>query len=330
MTIYDIAREAGVSASSVSRVINNKAGVNAKTRQLVLELLKKHNYTSNLLSKGGLNQPSGTVGVLVGDIRTIHHTDSAYYIERELATQGYCCMIINTGHESEAKAQAIALLAKYKIAGAILIGSSFQTPEVERAIEAFMPQVPVVMVNGHLDLPNVYGVLADERNGVEKCVNFLAAKQHTRLAFVRDSCTPSSFLKEQGFINGMILLYPGKAAYWTYETGPTLRDGYDITVQIMQQHPNVEGIIYSVDLLAAGGVRALLDMKIAVPDKVAVLGIDNSLYGEICNPRITSLDNKMLESSMMAAHVLLDCLEGRPNVADKVMLPSEIIERETT
>lgn len=330
MTIYDIAREAGVSASSVSRVINNKAGVNARTRQQIMDLLKKHNYSPNALARGLVNQSSRTIGVLVGDIRTIHHTDSAYYIERELAKVGYCCMILNTGHESEAKASAVALLERRRVEGAILIGSSFQTPEVERAVQTHLPQVPVVMVNGHLNLPNVYGVLADERNGVEQCVNFLAARKHTRLAFVRDSRTPSSFLKEQGFINGMILLYPGKAAYWTYETGPTLQDGYQITKRIMQEHPNVEGIIYSVDLLAAGGVRALTDLKIPVPQQVAVVGIDNSVYGEICIPKITSLDNKMLESSMMAAHILVDCLEGRPNVADKVILPSEIIERETT
>ena len=98
MTIYDIAKEAGVSASTVSRVINNKPGVRKETKKKIQQLLAKYNYSPNEAARGLVTQASKIIGILVDDIRTIHHTDGAYIIERELVKLGYCCIIFNTGY----------------------------------------------------------------------------------------------------------------------------------------------------------------------------------------------------------------------------------------
>ena len=97
VTIYDIAREANVSASTVSRVINGKAGVNEQTRNRVLELLQKHHYTPNESARELVNRASKLVGILIADIRNLHHMEGAYYIQSELEKQGYCGIVMNTG-----------------------------------------------------------------------------------------------------------------------------------------------------------------------------------------------------------------------------------------
>ena len=74
-----------------------------------------------------------------------------------------------------------------------------------------------------------------------------------------------------------------------FETKSSFRDSYETTIEIVKKHPEVNGIIYVVDLLAVGGIRALQDMNIDVPGQVAVIGVDNSLYSEICYPTLTSL-----------------------------------------
>lgn len=90
----------------------------------------------------------------------------------------------------------------------------------------------------------------------------------------------------------------------------------------------MDGILYAVDLLAIGGIRALLEMGRKVPDEVAVIGVDNSIYAEICTPRLTSLDNKLLDTSITAAQTLIQVLQS--NRAPKnVMIMSTIAERET-
>lgn len=153
MTIYDIAKEAGVSASTVSRVINNRPGVSIEVRRKVQRILKKYDYFPSETARGLVNQTSKIIGILVDDLRTSHHTEGAYIIERELAKLGYCCIILNTGTDDKSKADYLKVLKQRRVDGAVLMGSSFQSQEVEKAITKYLPNRPVVMANGYLDLP---------------------------------------------------------------------------------------------------------------------------------------------------------------------------------
>ncbi|MDF2595307.1 MAG: transcriptional regulator [Clostridia bacterium] len=329
MTIYDIAKEAGVAASTVSRVINNKPGIKAETRKKIQELLKEYNYIPNEAARGLVMQATKIIGILVVDIRVSHHTDGAYIIEKELTALGYCCIIFNTGHEEEKKEKYLRILEQRRVDGVILIGSTFQCERVKEGIRQFLRQVPVVIANGYLDLPNVYGILVDEMNGVQQCVGLMHSKGHSKLAFVLDDHTPSNHSKQKGFIDGMVELGWKQETVWLYETESSLEGGYSITKRIVAEHPDIEGIVFSVDLTAVGGIRALTDLGILIPDQVAVMGVDNTIYGEICYPKLTSLNNKLNDLSVMAARTLIDALEGRQN-PQKIMLFSSIVEREST
>lgn len=340
MTIYDIAKEAGVAASTVSRVINGKPGIRAETRQRVEALLKKYNYTPNEAARGLVTQSSRIIGILIEDIRVSHHTESAYVIEQQLTAAGYCCITLSTGTEDEKKAEYIRVLEQRRVDGAILIGSMLATEAVEQSIRVHLSNVPVVVVNGCMDLPNVYSILVDEQGGIRDCVRLLARKGRKKLAFVRDHDSPSGRNKEKGFIEGMAELGQPREAFWIYhEDGMTaqpekttlglLRAGGEMAVRVLKEHPDVEGILFSVDLQAVGGIRALTERSVAVPSQVAVIGVDNTIYGEICTPRLTTLNNRLEEVSGTAARILLDALEGKKN-PQKLMLFAEIIEREST
>lgn len=329
MTIYDIARQAGISASSVSRVVNNKPGVNPETRKKVLKLLEKNNYTPNAIARGLVSQSSKTIGVLVADIRDIHHTDGAYYIEREMSQAGYVSLIINTGHKDEEKVNAISLLSRRRVEGVVLMGSIFQCNAVKEAIRQNLSDVPVVIVNGWLDLPNIYGITTDEREGVKICIRHLMEKGRKKIAFIHDlPYNPSNRQKENGYFDYApeLGLDPKK---WSYGTEQTLEGGAATTRIVLQDHPDVDAIAYSVDLLAAGGLQELHSRKIAIPQKIAITSINNSTYSMICWPSITSLDNKRKDASIMAARIILDHLNGKPNPKRIVLIP-ELMVRESS
>ncbi|MCI8659683.1 MAG: LacI family transcriptional regulator [Lachnospiraceae bacterium] len=330
MTIYDIAREAGVAASTVSRVINNKPGIKQETRQRVQVLLKKYNYIPDVAARGLVMQSTRLVGILIVDIRVAHHVDSAFVIEQELTKRGYCCIIMSTGPRDEDKAEYIRILEQRRVEGVILMGSMFETEVVEESIKRHLPKVPIVMVNGFLKLPNVSGVIVDEDTGVGKCVDLLWEKGKTRIAFVLDSVSPANGRKQQGYCDGMLRHGATKTDLWLYEMEESsVRAGYDITLHILDEHPDIQGIIYTIDLVAVGGVRAACDRGYLVPDRLGLIGIDNSIYGEICMPRLTTLDNRLQALSESAATILRDGLEGKIQ-SKKMMMFSEIIEREST
>ncbi len=329
MTIYDIAKIAGVSASTVSRVANHKPGIKEETRKQIQALLDEYDYRPNETARGLVNQSSKMIGILITDIRYAHHVDIAYYIEEELEKQGYCSLILNTGLSDEKKVHAIKLLSQRRVDGVILVGSTFQCDAVKAALASCFRKEPVVITNGYLELPNVKGVLVNEQEGMEACVRLMAKKGHTKLAFVLPNHTPSNLSKEKGFQTGMEALGWKREDLWIYTSPTTLEDGKRVTEQILNDHPDVEGIIFGEDLAAVSGIRLLVDKKIPVPRQVAVIGVDNSKYCDICYPKLTSLNNKLVEMSFEAARILLDDLEGRKN-PEKIMLFSSIVEREST
>ncbi len=329
MTIYDIAALAGVSASTVSRVVNHKPGIREETRQRVQELLDQHNYSPNEAARGLVTKASRLIGILIEDIRYAHHTDIAYCVEEEMSSHGYCSLILNTGLTDEKKCQAIRVLEQRQVDGILLVGSTFQCEAVKAALQTGLADTPVVMANGYLELPNVKGVLVDERQGVENCVKLLASRGHRRLACVLPGGTPSSASKGEGFRAGMAALgiAPQEAA--VYQCRTSLEEGEAMMERILAEHPETDGVIFGEDLAAVGAIRTLMERGISIPDQIAVIGVDNSRYCDICYPRLTSLNNRMLEMSMEAARILLDSLEGRSN-PEKIMLFSSIVERETT
>lgn len=330
MTIYDIAKEAGVAASTVSRVINNKPGIKAETRIKVQELLKKYNYTPDAAARGLVMQSTKMVGILIVDIRVTHHIDSAFVIEQELTKRGYCCITMSTGPTDERKAEYIRILEQRRVEGVILMGSMFSTEAVKQSIREHLPKVPVVIVNGYLDLPNVSGVIVDEDAGVEKCIDLLVEKGKKKIAFILDAHSPANSRKQQGYYQGIRKHGGSESDFMMYEAAESsVRGGYDATVQVLKDHPDVQGIIYSIDLVAVGGVRAAHDMGYRVPEQLGLIGIDDSIYGEICMPKLTTLNNRLQELSETAAGILWEGLEGKPQ-NKMLMLFSEIIEREST
>ena len=338
-TIYDIAKEAGVSASTVSRVVNNKPGINENTRKKVQQLLEKYNYIPNEAARGLVTQSSRIIGILIEDIRVFHHTESAYVIEQEMTRLGYTCITLSTGPDPKKKAEYIRHLEQRRVEGAILMGSMFGTSEVEESIHEHLSGIPIVIVNGYLNLPNVYSVIADEERGIEECVELLASKGRKNIAFVMDAETPSNNSKKRGFMTAMMrqgipsekqLLYQ---ADWEgvslSDPRNTILRGAGATRRLLQENPQVDAIVYCVDLLAIGGIHEMESQGIAVPEQIAVMGVDNTIYGEICRPQLSTLDNKLVEVSRNASGILLNALEKK-EVSKRMMLYTEIIEREST
>lgn len=329
MTIYDIAKMAGVSASTVSRVINEKPGIKESTREKVKLLLKEYNYTPDENARGLVNKNTRLIGILVVDIRSAHHTDLAFVVENYLRERGYCAIIINAGPSEDQMAEGLKLLEQRRVDGALLVGSMFQNEQVKKGISEHLSGVPVVLANGYLDLPNVYGVLVDECDGVKRCVELLRKRGKEKLAYIGTMDSPSSLAKLKGYQEKMKEYGYDAGDLIIAETNADRESGYQATAGLLREHSDVEGIIYSEDVIAAGAIRAFWDLGYRIPEDKAVLGIDNTIYGELTYPKLTSLDNKMTEMAYEAARILVEAIEGKTNTK-RLMLFSDIVEREST
>lgn len=329
MTIYDIAREAGVAASTVSRVVNGKPGVKEETRRRIQSLLEKYDYSPNVAARELVKQSTRMVGILIEDIRVSHHIKSAFVIEQELKKCGYCCIIMGAGMEDAQKLECIRLVEQRRVEGVILIGSMFTGAAVREGIEKYLSRIPVVLVNGYIELPNVSGVVIDEEKGVENCMELLHRKGKRNIAFILDQETPSNLLKLQGY-RRKSREYGRVPEELLYQLGENSVEGsYRTTRRLLSEHPETDGIVYAVDLIAAGGIRAALDAGYRIPEEIGLIGINNSIYGEICSPKLTTLDNRMHDSSVIAAELLRAGMEEGV-CSQKHVLSANILEREST
>ena len=237
----------------------------------------------------------------------------------------------------EANAEEIAALeeasreyGERQAEAAVLMGSTFRTTAVQVAIEQFLPDTPIFMMNGFIALPNVYGVLSDERWGIADCVAMLGRKGKRSIAFFVDQPTPSSALKTEGFIRGMAALGREESGLWIYrDVEGSQNGGYETAKRLLAEHPEVDGLICSQDIIACGAMRAIQNSGRSIPADVAVIGVDNSSYAEICTPRLTSLDNMIFDSCVTIAHKLVDVLNG-DSTNQRTMLLTNIVEREST
>ena len=308
MTIYDIAEKAGVSASTVSRVVNNKPGVGEKTRKKILALLEENNYTPDIAARSLAIQSSRFIGILIEDIRVHHHTDAVYLIEQEMLHHGYTCLTLSTGADLAKKVEYIRVLEQRRVEGVIMVGSMFGEDSLKSAITDHLKNIPVVLVNGDMDLPNVYCVITDEERGIEECVSYLVRTGRKNIVFMNEVDTPSNSRKFSGYQIGV------------------LRNGLaERALRAAGQDTNPCG----TDMLAVGCLHYLHDNGYKVPDDIAVMGVDNTIYGKIVTPTLSTLDNKIEATSSSAARILLDALEHKA-LTHKIVLPTTIIERAST
>ena len=328
VTIYDIAKMANVSASTVSRVVNNKQNVSAKTRARILKLLAEHNYVPNEAARGLVTQSSHMIGVLLTDIRTTQHTQGVYFIERELSSQGYSCIIHNTGRDQQSWVHYVQELSQRKIEALILMGSIYQADAMRAAIALFLPNVPVVVCNGYFAAPNVYGIVSDEMGGVTDCVGLLRETGCRRPVFLMNLSTPSNEQKKLGFLNGMARFYPDLSPL-VLECDISLEEIAAATKGMLLEHPDVDGIVFSEDNMALVGLRILADLGRRVPEDVQIVGINNSRFAQLSIPSLTSLDNMLYDVSMTAVHHVLSLLAGQ-RVSKRTLIGTELVARGST
>ena len=328
ITIYDIAKKAGVSAATVSRVINNYAHVKKETRAKVLKILEESNYVPNETARNLVNQSTKMVGILIADIRTTHHTEGVYYVEQAFSKKGYTCLIYNTGFNPDQMASYIQLLSQKKIDAVIMMGSIYQNDSVKQAIETYIPSIPVAICNGYLDCSNVYGVVSDERKGVFDCVRLLSSKGRKRIALISYPLTPSNQEKVDGYKEGISAFSDNKPPIVEI-TESTMEAVTIATEKVLNENPEVDAIIYSEDFPALVGIHCISAMGRRIPEDIAIVGINNSRYSQVSVPSLTSLDNMLYDTSLTAVRNILQVLAGE-HVSKKMIICSRVVERSST
>jgi len=328
MTIYDIARVANVSPSTVSRVLNGKPGVKKEKRDQLLQLLQENNFNLKRAKQAVPTKCSRVVGILVPDLHDLIYMEGTHTLARFLDKAGFSVIVMNGGDNDQQRADSVACLAKRHVEAAILVGSKFDSPEVCQSIQDHLAEVPVLTVNAAFDLPNVYSIVGDEFTGVRRCVNYLYRRGRRKLLLLLDMDCPSSAQKENGFLAGCGD-HEDLSGYVCRDIVATPENAERSIRLALAGAPDCDAILCSGDMLALYAEHHLQRLGYEIPRQVSLVGMGNTCFSEISLPRLTSLNCRIADGCLQAGEQLLQVLDGEP-VPHKTTLTCELIIREST
>ena len=177
-------------------------------------------------------------------------------------------------------------------------------------ITSLIKNIPVVIANGKVELPDFYSVLVDDVKGIRRAAEYLYDGGRRDLVYVIDKDTDSARRKMAGFLEAMKLRDgPDGPERVIRVPESSLEGGFAAVCQIFEKGLSVNGIVCGQDITAVGVIKALKQRGLRVPEDVAVTGCDNSPYSRICEPELASLDNKPELLGRMCARILAARLE---------------------
>ncbi|MEG0014856.1 MAG: LacI family DNA-binding transcriptional regulator [Niameybacter sp.] len=328
MNIYDIAERAGVSIATVSRVLNNSPNVSAKTKEKILRVMENEGYTPNIFARGlGLNSMK-IIGVLCTDVADIYYAKAVSVIESSLRKHGFDSMLYCTGSDLEGKSKAMESLLSKRVDALILVGSTFKEKEDNSHIEKIAQHMPVIIINGLIELDNTYCIICDEYNAMVDNVCKLHAQGNTNIAYLYDVETYSSSQKLSGYKKGLEKCNLSFNKDFVIKIPLDLQTVESYVDNLLNLNPPPSAILVSEDLLAIGAIKAITKRGYQIPKDISIIGFNNSILCECVSPTLSSIDNMVEVLCSQAINTLTEVLDGK-SVPDKLVISSKLIERET-
>ena len=324
MNIYDIAKRCGVSIATVSRVLNGSRNVSAKTRSNVLAVMREQGYTPNAFARGLGLDTMRMIGILCTDVSDTFYARAVSLVESDLRRRGFDSLLCSTGNDLADKKKYLELLLAKRVDAVILIGSAFKESVDNSHIGNAANQVPVVIINGLVELPGVYCVLCDERSAIRQNTALLQRQGYEHILYLYDAPTYSGQEKIEGYKEGL------RDAGLPFRDDLLLRvpksvEGASGAVSaLLGKGVPVSAVMASEDLLAVGAQKALQSAGHSVP----VIGFNNSVLAECASPALTSVDNMLETLCPSAVSLLADLQEGK-SAPQKVVVSPRLVERET-
>ena len=331
--IRDVAREANVSMSTVSRVINSNYPVKEETRIRVEEAVKKLNFSPNALARSLVCQNTKTIGILVPSINNIFFPTVIKAIEYELRIKGYSIYLCDTDDKAQEEIKYIKSLMGRQVDGIIVID-----PKTENMKNGFYETVsrdiPLVSINGYNNNINCNFVLNDEASGARQAMQYLLKLGHKNIIFVRGKESYSYDIKEDVYNKLMEENKLGHKKRIIDIGEGNSNKTVDGTIKIMRSELEKLKILKEPiavfacnDLMAVGVMNACRIMNFNVPGDVSIIGFDNSYISTIVEPKLTTVDQNMYLLGENASRMLLDLIENKNGTTSSIKLKTQLIIR---
>jgi DNA-binding LacI/PurR family transcriptional regulator len=336
-TILDVARLAGVSKTTVSRVITNQGAIRDDTRQKILEAMKLLDYTPSIHAQGIRTGKSKTIAVFIPDHSNTFYNAMFRGIEDIAIERGYLVMTCNTNSDPRRELGYAQMLLKHNIDGFIYNTYNRNQTSLDYFF-ALAQKMPVVFMDDVVPKrSNLSYVIVDGKSSTMNAVKYLYQLGCRSIAYIRMPPNISVVgSRYEGYVQGLeecglplnnLLVYncEKNESYLSH-----IQVGVSGAEKFMSAEAPPDAILSANDTMAIGAITYLVRNGWRIPQDVRVIGYDNIEMSSIIQPNLTTIAQPATEMGRRAAKILIDTLERIPVEANQLVLESQLLVREST
>ena len=306
-TIRDVARLAGVSVATVSRVINKTDAVNPETAGQVLKAIKQLQYEPNAVARGLAGKKMGLIALILPDILNPFFPALARGVEDVAHKKGLTVILGNSDDLGLKESSYIKVLKKKYVDGFIFASNTIREEDVEALRNE---RIPIVLLDRGLNTSSCAVIRSNNREGAKIAVQHLIKQGCQRIAHIygpQEVITARErLLGYEDVVGGLSGYSPSLMVLGNFD----IESGRNAVEQLLARHPDLDGIFAGNDLMAVGALKALHERGIRVPEQVKVCGFDGISLTEITEPELTTVAQPVYEMGALAARILLDEIES--------------------
>ncbi len=322
-TLKDVAERAGVTVTTVSRMLNNRVQVSQKTRDKINKAMKELDYQPNELARSLSKKSSHMIGLIVASANNYFFCKVINCIERYSAMYGYKLLLCISNHETEKEIDYFNMLKAHKVAGVILAS---HTQDLEKYLNF---SAPIITFDRTLS-PHIPSVCSDNYNGGVLAAKHLIEKGCKRPAYFMDALRTGMHanLRYDGFADTFkelgiepVLHSAPSECFITMKYMESIEDFF-------HHHPDVDSIFASNDIIAAQILRFCAKNAIAVPERIKVIGYDDTDLADFYTPALTTISQPIDDNCRFAVESIINYKEK--SIPVNTIFPVKLIQREST
>lgn len=326
-TVQDVARTAGVSVGTVSRVLNGSPAVSASSRDKVAAAIRELNYRPLASARDLRRDRTMRILALTKNLDSPVVSEAFRGVGDAAAQAGYVSLIAPTSGDPDREQQLVDMLRNGSVDGMVMFSPTMPDGEVE----ALATQHSVVQLCEVVDSGAAFGVSINDRQAAFEITRHLLGTGNRRLAMIGHRGARSGRLREEGFRAATAEAGLSPASTLFVDGGFDFHAARNLTRELLAMEPLPDAVFCGSDVVAAGCVREITDAGLRVPEDIAVAGFDDSIQAEMCVPELTTIRQPAYEMGRAAFGVLFERMtsQGAPR-RGRTFLPHELVVRQST
>lgn len=328
VNIAEVARRAGVSTATVSRVLSGKAYVSDDLRQRVLDAVERLNYRPSRVARTLRAQRSHTIGLIVSDIQNPFFTSVARAVEDTAYLQQYAVILCNSDEDAAKEAMYINIMISEQVAGVILAPTTNNSDAYQRLAEM---NVPAVVIDRRVPGLDVDTVVVDNLSAARELVEHLISNGHQRIAAVVGPPASSTYEERLRGYQEALQAHRLPVDPELIRTGsPRVLTGHQMTYDLLKLPAPPTAIFTGNNLLTIGALRAIHEKGLRIPDDIALAAFDEMDWMFFLTPALTVVAQPTYNLGQVAVDLLLQRLDSPLRPRQEIVLTPALHIRESS